>query len=126
MPKSVPTLPGVEPNEFPYSLVVEANGFVFVAGQVGNAPGSKGPVPGGIEPETRQMLDNVGRLLESVGLGYADVVKATVYLREFSEFAAMNAVYREYFPTEPPARATVGVSALAADYRIEIEVMAAR
>ncbi len=70
-------------------------------------------MPGGIEAETRQMLDNVGRLLHAVGLDYGDVVKATVYLRDFGEFAAMNGVYREYFPTEPPTRATVGVTALA-------------
>ena len=62
----------------------------------------------------------------AVGLDFADVVKATVYLRDFGDFAAMNAVYREYFPTEPPTRATVGVTALAADYRVEIEVIAVR
>jgi len=53
-------------------------------------------------------------------------VKATVYLRDFTEFGRMNGVYREYFPTEPPTRATVGVTALASDYRVEIEVVAAR
>ena len=126
MPKTVPNLPGVTPGRYPFSQVVEANGFVFLAGQVGDAPGQHGAVPGGIEPETRAMLDNVGRLLEAAGLGFADVVKATVYLRDFSEFSAMNAVYREYFPTDPPTRATVGVTALASDYRIEIEVLAAR
>jgi 2-iminobutanoate/2-iminopropanoate deaminase len=83
-------------------------------------------VPGGIEAETRAMLDNVGRLLRTVGLDYADVVKCTVYLRDFSEFAAMNAVYREYFATDAPTRATVGVTALAADFRVEIEVVATR
>lgn len=126
MPKSVPTLPGLGFAGLPFSQVVEANGFVFLAGQVGDAPGSSGAVPGGIEPETRAMLDNVGRLLRAVGLDYGDVVKCTVYLRDFADFAAMNAVYREYFPTEPPTRATVGVTALAADYRVEIEVLAAR
>jgi 2-iminobutanoate/2-iminopropanoate deaminase len=126
MPKTVPNLPGLEPGPFPFSQVVEAGGLVFVAGQVGGAPGGHGPVPGGIEAETRQMLDNVGRLLRIVGLDYRDVVKATVYLRDFADFAAMNTIYREYFPTEPPTRATVGVTALAADYRVEIEVIAAR
>ena len=126
MPKTVPALPGIEPSTFPFSKVIEANGLVFLAGQVGDAPGGHGAVPGGIEAETRQMLENVGALLRAVGLDYNDVVKATVYLREFSEFAAMNAVYREYFPTDPPTRATVGVTALAADYRVEIEVIAAR
>ncbi len=72
------------------------------------------------------MLDNVGRLLRIAGLDYSDVVKATVYLTDFDEFAAMNAVYREYFPTEPPTRATVGVARLATTFRIEIEVVAAR
>ena len=126
MPKTVPNLPGLEPGDLPFSKVIEANGFVFLAGQVGDVPGARGAVPGGIEAETRAMLDNVGRLLRTVGLDYRDVVKCTVYLLDFTEFAAMNAVYREYFPTEPPTRATVGVTALAADYRIEIEVLAAR
>jgi len=126
MPKHVPTGPDIATGPSPFSQVVEANGFVFLAGQVGDAPGSSGPVPGGIEAETRQMLENVGRLLRAVGLDYGDVVKATVYLRDFGEFGRMNNVYREYFPTEPPTRATVGVTALAAEYRVEIEVLAAR
>jgi 2-iminobutanoate/2-iminopropanoate deaminase len=126
MPKHVPALPGVDVGPLPFSQVVEANGFVFLAGQVGNAPGTHSAVPGGIEAETRAMLDNVGGLLRAAGLDFGDVVKCTVYLRDFDDFAAMNAVYREYFPTDPPTRATVGVTALAADYRIEIEVMAAR
>jgi 2-iminobutanoate/2-iminopropanoate deaminase len=126
MPKLVPALPGIEPSSLPFSKVVEANGFVFLAGQVGDAPGHDGAVPGGIEAETRAMLDNVGRLLRAAGLDYKDVVKATVYLVDFDEFAAMNAVYRTYFPTEPPTRATVGVTRLARDYRCEIEVIAAR
>lgn len=126
MPREVPALPGMETSSLPFSQVVEANGFVFLAGQVGNRPGESGAVTGGIEAETRQMLDNVGRLLGAVGLSYRDVVKSTVYLRDFSEFDAMNAIYREYFPTEPPTRATVGVAALARDFRIEIEVLAAR
>ena len=126
MPKTVPNLPGLEPGSLPFSKVVEANGFVFLAGQVGDIPGTHGAVPGGIEAETRAMLENVGRLLHAVGLDYSDVVKCTVYLREFGDFAAMNSVYREYFPSEPPTRATVGVTALAGNCRVEIEVMAAR
>ena len=126
MPKSVPTGPDLEPGSMPFSPVVEANGFVFVAGQVGAIPGSAEPVPGGIEAETRQMLDNVGRLLRAVGLDYADVVKATVYMTDMDEFAAMNAIYREYFPSDQPTRATVGVARLASTFRIEIEVLAAR
>jgi 2-iminobutanoate/2-iminopropanoate deaminase len=126
VPKTVPNRPGLEPGPYPFSQVVEANGFVFLAGQCGDVPGTPGAVPGGIGPETRAMLDNVGRLLHAVGLDYGDVVKATVYLRDFDDFAAMNEVYREYFPSEPPTRATVGVTALALDFRVEIEVLAAR
>jgi len=126
VPKRVLTGPGIAAGSLPFSQAVEANGFVFLAGQVGALPGASGPVPGGIEAETRQMLENVGRLLRAVGLDYRDVVKATVYLRDFDEFGVMNAVYREYFPTEPPTRATVGVTRLAMDCRVEIEVIAAR
>ena len=126
MPKRVHSGEGIVAGTFPFSQVVEANGFVFLAGQIGDAPGTPGPVAGGIEAETRQMLENVGRLLRAVGLDYRDVVKATVYLRDFDEFGAMNAIYREYFPTEPPTRATVGVTRLALESRVEIEVIAAR
>jgi 2-iminobutanoate/2-iminopropanoate deaminase len=126
MPKTVPTGPDLEPGSLPFSKVVEANGFVFLAGQIGDAPGSNGPVPGGIEAETRAMLENVGRLLRAVGLDYRDVVKCTVYITNFEEFGAMNAIYREYFGSEPPTRATVEVTRLALDARIEIEVLAAR
>jgi 2-iminobutanoate/2-iminopropanoate deaminase len=126
MPKTVPERPGIVPTTLPISQVIEANGFVFLAGQVGNVPGGTGPVPGGIAAETAATLDNVGRLLGAVGLGYRDVVKATVYLVDMDEFGAMNEVYRRTFPSEPPTRTTVGVARLVADYRIEIEVIAAR
>jgi 2-iminobutanoate/2-iminopropanoate deaminase len=126
MPKTVPSKPGIVASNLPFSQVVEANQFVFVAGQVGSIPGTEGPVPGGIPAETAAMLDNVGRLLAAVGLGYQDVVKATVYLVDMDEFPAMNEVYRRYFPADPPTRATVGVARLVADYRVEIEVIAAR
>ena len=125
MPKNVPQLAGIEPSSLPFSKVVEANGFVFLAGQIGDAAGS-GPVAGGIEAETRQMLENVGSLLHAVGLDYGDVVKATVYITDFDEFQAMNSVYREYFPSDPPTRATVGVTRLALGAKVEIEVIATR
>ena len=126
MPKTVPELPGLEPGDLPFSKVVEANGFVFLAGQVGDAPGSARRRAR--RHRGRDARDARQRRPPAAG-GRArlrDVVECTVYLRDFAEFAAMNAVYREYFPAEPPARATVGVTALAADYRVEIEVIAAR
>jgi 2-iminobutanoate/2-iminopropanoate deaminase len=125
VPKTVPQVPGIEPGGLPFSPVVEANGLVFLAGQVGAPPGGN-VVEGGIQAETRQVLDNVGRLLQAVGLDYRDVVRCTVFLVDMADFGAMNKVYREYFPTDMPVRATVGVSALAGPFRIEIDVTAAR
>ena len=125
MPKRVPAIPGIEPGRLPFSPVVEANGLVFLAGQVGAPPGGE-VVHGGIEAETRQVLDNAGRLLRAVGLDYTDVVRCTVFLVDMADFSAMNEVYREYFPTDMPVRATVGVSGLAGPFRIEIDVTAAR
>ena len=126
MPKSIPTGPDLVPGSLPFSSVVEANGFVFLAGQIGDAPGSDGPVPGGIEAETRAMLENVGRLLRAVGLDFSDVVKCTLYIVDFDDFPVVNRVYREFFTTELPTRATVQVGRLALGALIEIEVMAAR
>ena len=126
MPKSVPSGAGLEVRDLPFSAAVEANGFVFLAGQIGDAPGSSGPVAGGMAAETRAMLENVGRILRAVGLDFPDVVKCTVYITDFDDFGAMNAVYREYFAVEPPTRATVEVTRLALGAKIEIEVTAAR
>jgi 2-iminobutanoate/2-iminopropanoate deaminase len=125
VPKTVPPIPGIEPGRLPFSPVVEASGLVFLAGQVG-APTGGDVVEGGIQAETRQVLDNVGRLLQAVGLDYRDIVRCTVFLVDMADFAAMNEVYREYFPTDMPVRATVGVSALAGRFKIEIDVTAAR
>ena len=97
---------------------------VYVSGQVGTD--AKGKVATGIEKQCDNVWKNIGAVLKSAGMGYADVVKATVYLRDFDEFAAMNGVYRQYFAAEPPTRATVGVTRLAAEYRVEIEILAAR
>jgi 2-iminobutanoate/2-iminopropanoate deaminase len=126
MPRQVLRPDGLALGQAPYSQLVEANGFVFVAGQVGDDPATGAVVPGGMAAEARQMLENVRFRLRLVGLDMADVVKATVYLTEMSEFAAYNEVWREYFPSDPPTRATVGVAGLAIGARCEIEVVAAR
>ena len=83
-------------------------------------------VPGGIAAEVRQMLDNVRHRLNLVGLDLSDVAKATVYLTDMSDFTAYNEVWREYFPSDPPTRATIGVSGLAIEAHCEVEVVAAR
>ena len=109
--QAVPVLPGIQPSTSAYSQVVEANGFVFVAGQVGNDKGTGEVVPGGIEAETRAMFANMERCLAAVGLGLGDVVKSTVYLVDMDDWAAYNDVFRELFPADPPTRATVAVAA---------------
>jgi 2-iminobutanoate/2-iminopropanoate deaminase len=126
MSKHVPVLPGIQPSTSAYSQVVEANGFVFVAGQVGNDMATGDVVPGGIEAETRALFANIERCLAAVGLGLGDIVKATVYLVDMADWAAYNDVFRELFPTDPPTRATVAVASLVPPFRIEAEVIAAR
>lgn len=125
MPRKVIQVEGQTPSPL-LSHVVEANGFVFLAGLVGSDPAT-GTVPdGGFEAECRQMLDNVGRLLRGAGLDYGDVVRSTVYIVDMANFAAYNQIYREYFRADPPARATVQVAGLVRPYTIEIECTAAR
>jgi 2-iminobutanoate/2-iminopropanoate deaminase len=126
MPKKVLTGESLPASSLPFSQLVEANGFVFVAGQVGDDPATGRRIEGDFEDEVRQMLENLGTLLRAAGLDYGDVVKATCYLTDFDLFPQMNAIYRHYFASEPPTRATVGVTRLAADYRVEIEVVATR
>ena len=126
MPKTVIRSSALPEGRHPFSQLVEANGFVFVAGQVGDDPAIGALAPGGIRAEVRQMLENVGARLRLAGLDLGDVVKATVYLTDMDDFAAYNEVYREYFPVDPPTRATVGVSRLAIGASCEIEVVAAR
>lgn len=124
MSKTVPDLVGLPPSSDPYSRIVEAQGLVFIAGQVGRAPDD--PPDLDFTTEARATFDNLGLILAAAGLGLQDVVRCTVYLANFADFAAMDAVFREIFPSRPPTRTTVGVSALARDCRIEVEATAAR
>jgi 2-iminobutanoate/2-iminopropanoate deaminase len=127
VPKTIPALPGIPPSSLPFNPVVEANGLVFIAGQVGSAKTDHGRrVEGDIRDEVRAMLESVGTLLRAVGLDFKDAVRCTVYLTDMDDFAAMNEVYREFFVEDRPVRATVGVARLASDFRAEIEVTAAR
>ena len=109
----------------PYNQAIRAGGFVFCAGQVGLDPDSGALVEGGIEAQTRRALDNVRAVLAGAGVGLDAVVKTTVFLTDLGDFAAMNAIYGEYFTTDPPARSTVQVAGLPAGAVVEIEVVAA-
>ena len=118
--------PGAPAAVGPYSQAIVANGFVFCSGQVGLDPANGRLVPGGIAVELSRALDNLAAVLSAAGLGLDDVVKTTVYLLDLAEFPAMNEVYARYFRAPYPARATVGVAALPAGARVEIEAVAVR
>ncbi len=108
----------------PYSQAIRVGDFVFCAGQAALDPATGNLVPGGIEAETRQVLKNLSVVLQAAGTSMSQVVKTTVFLLDMNEFAKMNAVYAEFFPSNPPARSTVQVARLPKDARVEIEVVA--
>jgi len=108
----------------PYSLGVQAGHLVFTAGQVGLDPATGAMVPGGLEAETRQALENMKAILEAAGTSLANVVKTTVFLRDINDFNAMNAIYGPYFPVDPPARSAIQVAALPRGAAVEIECVA--
>ncbi len=113
----------------PYSHAVEANGWVFLTGQIPNDPADDDrPLPAGIEAQTRRTLDNLGIVLENLGLGLEQVVAGRVFLTRFDEdYEAMNAVYQSYFPADRrPARTCIGVTGLARGALVEIDFIARR
>ena len=110
---------------FPFSPAVEADGWVFLSGALGTVPGA-GLVEGGIEPETRQTMENIQATLESEGLGWDRVVKCTVFLADIAEWPAFNEIYKTYFDGDFPARSALGASGLALGARVEIECIAKR
>ena len=113
----------------PFSHAVEADGWVFVTGQMPNdAEDAAAPLPDGVEAQTRNCMCNLKIVLASMGLGLEHVIVARLYLTHFKEdYAAMNATYETYFaPERRPARTCVGVTGLALDARVEIDVLARR
>jgi 2-iminobutanoate/2-iminopropanoate deaminase len=108
----------------PYSQAVKANGFVFVSGQVAIDPKTQLVIDGAIVPQTERVMENLKGIVEASGSSLDKVVKTTVFLADMNDFAAMNEIYARYFPANPPARATVQVSRLPKDVRVEIEVVA--
>lgn len=108
----------------PYSQAISAGGLLFCSGQVPLDPATKAVVTGGVEPQTRQVLANLEAVLVAGGASFASVVKTTIYLTDMSDFQAVNAIYAECFTSAPPARATVQVSRLPLDVRVEIDAIA--
>ena len=109
----------------PYAQAIVAGGFVFCSGQTPIVPASMRIEADTIEEQTRQVLANLSTVLSSRGLGLADVVKTTVFLKNFADFSRMNAVYGSVFGAHRPARTTVEVSRLPLDALVEIECIAA-
>ena len=109
----------------PYSQAIEANGMVFVSGQL-PIDATTGVMPEGVEAQARQTIENIKHILETAGLTMADIVKTTVFLQDMSLFAGMNGVYATYFNGDFPARSAVAVKALPKDALVEIECIAAR
>ena len=121
-------IPGGPRPVAPFSHAVETDGFVFVTGQMPDTPAAPGVLPEGIAAQTRNVMANLATVLAGVGLGLEDVVMARIYLTRFKEdYADMNEVYRTYFAEgRLPARTCVGVTGLAYDALIEIDLIARR
>jgi reactive intermediate/imine deaminase len=107
-----------------FSHATRAGGFIFVSGTLGTKAGSFELVPGGAKAETRQTLLNIQSILRGAGADLSDVVKVNVFVTDMAKFVEMNEAYLEFFPSEPPARITVGCSALALGAFVEIDCVA--
>ncbi len=108
----------------PYSQGIRAGSLLFVSGQVPIDPATGNIVDGDIAAQTHRVLQNIGEILKAGGASFDHVVRTTVFLADMNDFAAMNAVYATYFNAPAPARATVQVSRLPKDARVEIDVIA--
>jgi 2-iminobutanoate/2-iminopropanoate deaminase len=108
----------------PFSSAVRVGDMLYLSGQIGVPPGGDMPVPGGIEAETRQTMENIKAVLAYAGSSLDRVVKCTVFLRDIADYAAMNAVYAAYFPHDPPARSAMAASGLVRGAAVEIECLA--
>lgn len=107
----------------PYSQAIRAGGFLFVSGQIPIDPRTGNVVENDVRAQTRRVLENLGGILAAAGASFGHVVKTTVFLVDMNDFAAMNEVYAGFFEMPAPARATVQVSRLPKDVRIEIEAV---
>jgi 2-iminobutanoate/2-iminopropanoate deaminase len=109
----------------PYSPGIVSGNFLFTAGQIGLDPDSQQLVDGGVAAQARQAMENMRTILEAENLTFANLIKVTIFLIDINDYAAVNAVYGEYFDDQPPARSAVQVVALPAAASVEIEAIAA-
>ncbi len=109
----------------PYSQAVKASGLLFISGQVAIKPGTSEFINDDIKQETTQVMDNLQSLLKQAGLGFDNVIKATIFLKDMSLFGNVNEVYSTYFQSDFPARETVAVKGLPREANVEISMIAA-
>lgn len=126
MPKTIHAAPSGPDPIGPYSVVTEANGFVFLSGQVALDPETGSAAGGEVEAQTHQVMQNIGGILGDVDLEYGDIVKTTIFLTDIADFPLVNAVYGEYVGDARPARSTIEAGALPGGFLVEIECVAAR
>lgn len=123
--KEVVDVPGVASLPV-FSSAIRSGDFIFLSGAIGTVPGEELQlVEGGIGSETRQTLENLSDVIEAAGGTMEDMVKCTVFLADMDDYEAMNEVYLEFFPSDPPARSALAAAGLAFDARVEIECIAA-
>ncbi|MGD9923945.1 MAG: RidA family protein [Pseudorhodoplanes sp.] len=116
----------VNPPGLPFPDGVQIGDFVILSGQIGNRPGTLELPPGGIEPEARQLFENLRVTLDTHGMKLGDIVRVQVMLADMAEWQRFNAVYLEFFPDASPARCAFGTSGLALGARVEVEAFAVR
>jgi endoribonuclease L-PSP, putative len=110
----------------PYSQAVEANGTLYISGQIPIDPKTGKLAEGGIKEQTLQVLQNIGAILNEAGYDYSNVVKSTCLLADMDDFKDMNEIYAQFYPENPPARAAYGVVRLPLGALIEIETIAVK
>jgi len=108
----------------PFSSAVRVGDVLYLSGQIGTLPGTRELAAGGVAAETRQTLENIKRVLAHAGSALDRVVKCTVFLTDIADYSAVNAVYQEFFPVDPPARSAMAGSGLALGAKVEIECIA--
>ena len=108
----------------PFSQAIRANGFVFVAGQVPVDPETRAVVAGDILVQSKRVFENLAAILDAAGSSFDKVVRVGVFLKNMDDFARFNELYQSYFPSEPPARTTVGAARLPKEVLVEIDVIA--
>jgi 2-iminobutanoate/2-iminopropanoate deaminase len=108
----------------PYSQAIRANGLVFVSGQVAIDPSTQQVIDGDVSAQTDRVIKNLAAILKAAGTSLEKAVRTTVFLKNISDFGAMNEVYGRYFSSAPPARSTVEVARLPKDVLVEIDVIA--